>query len=240
MCKERATWPLTVTPENLLGIAGLSCGAAEPLLFETGPPPRLMVDWLSRDSCKAQAVPAFGRLAFQQFTRSAVPENHVCTTSGCFSLLAWEFLLISGNAEISKDALKDRQGRFCTQVVKGSALKSQLGWWKPGLWAALPVASCDVSEPRRAGVLGAPFHVEMLHFQLIAGRICPIDRLGPQAVMWAHQAVMCRIKLGLVGRKRSEKGKLCPIQRRMGHRGWGFGPAGETPRPPGCPALVPV
>lgn len=73
--------------------------------------------------------------------RSAVPENHVCTTSGCFSLLAWEFLLISGNVEISKDALKDRQGRFCTQVIKGSALESQPGWWKPGPWAPLPVAS---------------------------------------------------------------------------------------------------
>lgn len=71
-----------------------------------------MLDWLSRDSGKAQAVPAFGRLAFQQSTHFAVPETHVCTTSDRFNLLAWEFLLISGNVEISKDALKDRQGRF--------------------------------------------------------------------------------------------------------------------------------
>lgn len=70
-----------------------------------------MVGWLSRDLCKVQAVPTFGQLAFQQSERSAVPENRVCTTSGLFNLLAWEFLLISGHVEISKDALKDRQGR---------------------------------------------------------------------------------------------------------------------------------
>ena len=75
--------------------------------------------------------------------------------------------------------------------------------------------------------------MEMLHFQLITSRIRPVDRLGPQAVM-------CRTKLVLMGWKRSDKGKLCPVQRRVGHRGWSFGPAGETPRPPGCPALVPV
>lgn len=45
--------------------------------------------------------------------------------------------------------------------------------------------------------------MEMLHFQLIAGKICPIDRLGPQAVM-------CGIKLGLVGWKRSDKSNPTP------------------------------
>lgn len=67
--------------------------------------------------------------------------------------------------------------------------------------------------------------MEMLHFQLIAGKICPSDRLGPQAVM-------CRIKTGAGGWKRSDKSN--PTPRMAIQTSW------RDPRPPGCPALVPV
>ena len=83
------------------------------------PHPLPVVDWLRKASRKAQAVPAFCQFAFQQSTHSAVPENHFCRTSGSFNLLTWEFLLISGNVEISKHALKGRQGSFAgiTSIV---------------------------------------------------------------------------------------------------------------------------
>lgn len=115
-----ARQPLKIASEHLqvvrLSLGSLLLQPPEPLSIgitkKRDPHPPPVVDWLQKASHKVQGVPAFCQFAFQQSTHSAVPENHLCRTSGSFNLLTWEFLLISGNVDISKHALKGRQGSF--------------------------------------------------------------------------------------------------------------------------------